>query len=65
MFQYRLKCKYGYSILGERPPQLDISAKYVIIGPSKFFSHCFIIQRLDGKSFLGENRWIVHENSLY
>lgn len=56
---------YGYTILGERPPQLDTNAEYVIIEQSKFFSHCVIIQRLDGKSFLGEKCWIVPVNSLY
>lgn len=56
---------YGYSLLGERPPQLDINTEYVIIGQSKFFSHCVIIQRADGKAFLGEKRWIVPENSIY
>lgn len=65
MFQYKTKCKYGYSILGERPPRLDTNAKYVIIGQSKFFLHCVIIRRLDGKRFLGEKYWIVPQNSLY
>ena len=65
MIQYKTKCIYGYSILGERPPQLDTNAEYVIIEQSKFFSHCVIIQRLDGKSFLGEKCWIVPINSLY
>lgn len=65
MNQYKTKCMYGYTILGERPPQLDTNAEYVIIEQSKFFSHCVIIQRLDGKSFLGEKCWIVPVNSLY
>lgn len=64
MFQYKTKCKYGYSILGERPPRLDTNAKYVIIGQSKFFLHCVIIRRLDEKRFLGEKYWIVPQNSL-
>lgn len=64
MIQYKIKCMYGYSLLGERPPQLDTNAKYIIIGQSKFFSHCIIIQRADGQSFLGENRWIIPENSI-
>ena len=56
---------YGYTILGERPPQLDNNAEYVIIEQSEVFPHCVIIQRLDGKSFRGEKCWIVPVNSLY
>lgn len=65
MIQYKTKCMYGYSVLGERPPQIDTDTKYIIIGQSKFFPHCIIIQRADGKSFLGETRWIIPENSIY
>lgn len=65
MKEYKTKCIYGYSILGEAPPQLDDNTKYIIIGQSKFFPQCVIIQRADSKIFHGEKFWIVPENSLY
>lgn len=65
MKQYKTKCVYSYSILGEHPPQLDTKTEYVIIGQSKFFPHCVVIQRADGKVFHGEKTWIVPENSMY
>ncbi len=65
MKQYKTKCMYGYSILGERPPQLDTQTKYVIIEQSRFFPHCVIIQRVDGEIFQGEKTWIVPQNGIY
>ena len=65
MNQYKTKCTYGYSVLGERPPKLDSQAKYIIIGQSIFFPHCVIIQEVNGKIFEGEKNWIVPRNSIY
>lgn len=65
MKYYKTKCKYGYSILGEKPPLIDSDAKYIIIASSFHFPHCVIIQRLDGKIFCGEQKWIVPKNSIY
>ncbi len=65
MKRYRTKCIYGYSILGERPPQLDTKAEYIIIEQSTFFPHCVIIQRADDQFFQGEKNWIVPEYSMY
>lgn len=62
---YKTKCMYGYSFLGERPPKLDTQTKYVIIEQSRFFPHCVIIQRVDGKIFQGEKTWIIPQNSIY
>ncbi len=64
MKQYKIKCAYGYSILGEAPPKLDPKAKYTIIEPSRFFPGCVIIRRVDGKFFEKEKTWIVPKNSL-
>lgn len=65
MKQYKTKCRYGYSIFGECPPKLDISAEYLIMEQSIFFPHCVIIQRADGKGFQGEKTWIVPEHCMY
>lgn len=58
-------CQYGYSLLGEKPSQLDNTAQYVVIGESKHFPYCVIIQRADGRSFQGKKVWIVPETSIY
>ncbi len=65
MKYYKTTCKYGYSILGGRPPKLDTETNYIIAKQSKFFPYCVIIQRADGKSFFGENTWIVPADSMY
>lgn len=65
MKRYKTKCMYGYCLLGERPPKLDTETQYVIIGQSRFFPHCVIIQRADGKLFYGEKVWIVPNDSIY
>lgn len=65
MKYYHTKCKYAYSILGEKPPLIDSSAKYIIIALSLHFPHCVIIQRSDGDIFCGEQKWIVPKSSMY
>ena len=65
MQEYKTKCIYGYSILGERPPKLDPTARYIIIAESNFFPNCIIIQRADKNYYKGENTWIVPETSIY
>lgn len=62
---YRVKCKYAYSILGEKPPLIDNNANYIIIASSRYYPHCVIIQRSDGNDFYGEKNWIVPQNCLY
>ncbi len=62
---YKTKCKYAYSILGEKPPLIDSEADYIIIAPSFNFPHCVIIQRSDGNTYYGEQKWIVPESSMY
>lgn len=65
MKYYKTKCMYGYAILGESPPKLDAAANYIIVNHSKFFPHCVMIRRADGKSFFNENTWIVPASSMY
>ena len=62
---YKTKCMYGYSFFFFFLPKLDTQTKYVIIEQSRFFPHCVIIQRVDGKIFQGEKTWIVPQNSIY
>lgn len=61
---YKTNCKYGYSILNEKPHKLDTSADYTIIGESIYFSNCVIIKRIDSLSFDGKIQWIVPKNCL-
>lgn len=65
MKSYRTICKYGYSILGEKPPVIDTDAEYIITASSVHFPYCVIIQRLDGEIFCGEQKWIVPKSSMY
>lgn len=62
---YKTKSKYAYSILGEKSPRIDSNAYYIIISSSIYFPYCVIIKRSDGKSFCGEQKWIVPKSSLY
>lgn len=57
-------CQYGYSILGEKPPKIDISADYTVIGFSKYFPNCVIIKRKDSCSYDGNEIWIVPKHCL-
>lgn len=65
MKHYKTKCIRAHSILGEKPPQLDPNAEYIIVAQSLYFDHCVIIQRLDCNTYQGERRWIVPESSMY
>ena len=65
MHIYKTYWHYGYSILDEKPPQIDTTADYIIIGHSIYFPHCVIIKRKDLQLFKGESRWIVPKRSLY
>ncbi|MBS6563949.1 MAG: hypothetical protein KH317_00875 [Clostridiales bacterium] len=55
MIQYKTKCMYGYTILGERPPQLDNNAEYVIIEQSKFFLIVLLYSDWMENPFEGKN----------
>lgn len=65
MRTYKTICQYGYSLLGEKPPKIDNTIEYIIIGHSIYFPHCVIIKRKDSLSFDGVKRWIVPKNSMY
>lgn len=64
MKYYKVKCKFGYSIMGEKPPVLDMDASYVIDSKSRYYKYCVIIKRADGKKYLGNDTWIVPERDL-
>ena len=65
MDSLKTHCQYGYALLGEKPPRIDNTVEYVIIGESIYFPYCVIIQRKDSSSFNGKKRWIVPKDSLY
>ena len=65
MDSLKTHCQYGYALLGEKPPRIDNTVEYVIIGVSIYFPHCVIIRRRDSCSFNGKKRWIVPKDSLY
>lgn len=65
MNSFKTLCQYGYSLLGEKPPQIDNTVEYVVVGESIYFPHCVIIQRKDFHSFNGKRHWIVPKKSLY
>ena len=58
-------CQYGYALQDEKPPRIDNTVEYVIIGESIYYPHCVIIRRKDSCSFNGKKRWIVPKDSLY
>ncbi len=58
---YKTKCVYGYSILGEKPQKINRDANYYIIGKSKYFPNCAIIQRVD----MEDEKRIVPLDSMY
>lgn len=62
----KTNCQYGYALLlDEKPPRIDNTVEYVIIGESIYYPHCVIIRRKDSCSFNGKKRWIVPKDSLY
>ena len=61
---YKINCERGYALLNESPPKLDPNALYVIKGKSIYYRYCVIIKRVDGKEYLGNDTWIVPENTL-
>lgn len=65
MDSLKTHCQYGYALLGEKPPRIDNTVEYVIIGVSIYFPHCVIIRRRDSCSFDEKKQWIVPQNSLY
>ena len=62
---YRTSCNLSYEILNSAPRPIDQEALYVIVAPSSYYDYCSIIQRADGKSYMGSNRWIVPTASLF
>lgn len=58
-------CHYGYSILGEKPPKIDVDADYIIVCQSIYFPNCVIIKRKDSCSYDGNTQWIVPKSSMY
>lgn len=65
MISLKTLCQYGYSLLGEKPPRIDNTVEYVVVGESIYFPHCVIIRRKDLRSFNGKKQWIVPKTSLY
>ena len=66
MKYFKTRCQYGYELLlSEKPPRLDNTVEYIIIGESIYYPGCVIIQRRDSCSFNGKKRWIVPRHSLY
>lgn len=47
MNSFKTLCQYGYSLLGEKPPLIDNSMEYFIVGESIYFPHCVIISPKD------------------
>lgn len=64
MKTYKITCERAYSIMNGPMPKLDISVDYIVIDKSLHFPYCVIIQRLDQKEYLGNDRWIVPEKCL-
>lgn len=65
MTTYKTKNQFGYSILGEKPPKLDMETEYYIINESSYFPNCVIIQRVDNQQFGNEKTWVVPRVSMY
>lgn len=64
MVVYKANCRFGYSLMGESPPELDMGALYVILAKSRYYKYCVVIKRVDGKKYLGNDTWIVPERYL-
>ena len=65
MNSFKTLCQYGYSLLGEKPPLIDNSMEYVIVGESIYFPNCVIISPKDSCLSNEKKRWIVPKSSLY
>lgn len=64
MNSFKTLCQYGYSLLGEKPPLIDNSMEYVIVGESIYFPHCVIIGQKDSCLSNEKKRWIVPKSSI-
>lgn len=62
---YRIRCHTGYAILGEKPPKMDSRSLYRVLGKSKHYQHCFVVERCDRAMYRGHKTWIVHEDALW
>lgn len=47
MKKCKLKGNYGYSILGEKPPEINKEAIYYIVDKSTYFPNCVIVSKAD------------------
>lgn len=63
MTQYQTTSRFGYCLNDQKPPVIDRSAKYVIVGDSKYCGRP-IIARSDGQFYAGEKTWIVDKFTL-
>lgn len=61
---YKNNRSLGYRILGGKPPKIDTTVEYHISGYAKAVGNRPIIERVDGKDFEGEKRWIVDHHNL-
>ena len=64
MNTYRTNSIYGYCLIDEKPPRVDLEALYRVLDHSKYFKGCVIIERIDKNDFCGVRRWIVEQASL-
>lgn len=63
--KYRTNREYGYSILEHHRPKIDVDAEYFIESYAASFDNRPIIIRVDGKSFYGNEKWIVDSHNLF
>lgn len=62
--KYKVTQRFGCVLLGGKPPKLDTTSLYIIVGYAASAGNRPIISRLDGNEYLGENRWIVNKDNL-
>jgi hypothetical protein len=62
--RYKSNRTLTYSILGGKQPRLDESSEYVIVAYAKGCENRPVIERVDGKEYEGNTRWIVDEMDL-
>lgn len=65
MTTFKTHCQFGYSLLGEKPSQIDNTAEYIVIGESIYFPHCVIVTRKDWYHLTAKKQWIIPKSSLY
>lgn len=63
MTRYKTTSKFGYCLNDQKPPVIDQSVKYVIVGISKYYNRP-VIARCDGQLYMAEKTWIVDHFTL-